>query len=164
MSLWLYKESKYIRRITFIRHVKKYFEWREYIWVVWWLKYFYNKEENTIKNMIKFHQGLVFPSTHFFLCPKSWKLYFYGLSRNCWDKLFLYTKTKDSEKKVYLFFDGIEFTCKIIFRTKQYKERKKRYGMDHITKMLSRTMTSESYPNLRGRIWNLWIKVALPLS
>ena len=73
-------------------------------------------------------------------------------------------KNEGFRTKVYLFLDGIEFTCKIIFRTKQYKERKKRYGMDHITKMLSRTMTSESYPNLRGSLWNLWIKVALPLS
>ena len=48
----------------------KYFEWREYIGVVWWLKYFSNKEENTIENMIKFHQALNFPLHISFFVPR----------------------------------------------------------------------------------------------
>ena len=149
--------------IGFIRHVKKYFEWREYLGIVWWLKYFYNKEENTIKNMIKFHQGLVFPFTLFSLSQEL-KVILLWFTQILLGKDIILRKLTGSTLKIICFLDWIEFTLTIIVRTKQYKERKKRYETDHITKMLSRKMTSESYPNLRGSLWNLWIKVALPLS
>ena len=136
--------------------------------IVWWLKYFYTKEGNTIKNMIKFHHGLALPlqipSTHFFFAQELKVILLWLAQKSLRNKKIFRVNNRIWWKEFVWCLDCFEHTYKIIYRTKHCKVRKKRYRTDHITKMLSRKMTSESYPNLRGSLWNLWIKVALPLS
>ena len=84
----------------------KYFEWHEYIEVVWLLKYFYNKDEYTIKHMIKFHQGLYFPLHISFFVPRV-ESYTFMVYPEIVEKHFFFDTQKGFEEKVVCFLDQI---------------------------------------------------------
>ena len=104
---WIIRANTFVvllsSNITFIRHVMKYFEWREYIGVVWWLKYFSNKEENTIENMIKFHQALNFPLHISFFVPRV-ESYTFMVIQKLLKYTFSLINKKDFMKKLFVFW------------------------------------------------------------
>ena len=54
----------------------------------------------------KVSSRLEFPFTHFFLCPKSWKLYFYGYPEIV-EINFFFDKQKGFHEKIVCFLDQI---------------------------------------------------------